>query len=200
MQIQIDVHSQAVQAVLAAVAQRADNLRPVMQLIGEGLYKRTDARFSAQADPAGQAWAPLKPATRKHKRGAMTLQETGRLRGGISWGASAAAAWLTANQPYAAIHQFGGAIAKGAQSRLVRHRTDAKGQLLRSAIMGGAGLVFAKDSHKRAQARWFAQAAHQVRIPARPYLPVRPDGSLYPAEEAAVVAAVNDWLAGAIRP
>ncbi|MCA0175226.1 MAG: phage virion morphogenesis protein [Proteobacteria bacterium] len=204
MQITITVYHQAVQAALARMAQQAGHTQPLMARIAERLYARTDARFSAQAGPDGQPWAPLKPATRKHKRGPLTLQESGRLRAGIIWGANATAAWLGSNQPYAAIHQWGGTISKGAQSRLVRHRTDAKGQLLRSAIMGGAGLVFAKDSHKRAQARWFAQGAHQVRIPARPYLPARADGSLYPADQAAVVAEVNAWLATAggslIRP
>jgi phage gpG-like protein len=31
-------------------------------------------------------------------------------------------------------------------------------------------------------------------IPARPFLPVRPDGTLYPAEQAAILADINDYL------
>ena len=97
---------------------------------------------------------------------------------------------------YAAIQQFGGKIDRAAFSKQVRHRTDAKGELLRSKIMHGRGLIFAKDSHKRALTRWFEVAAHSITIPARPFMPVRADGSLYPDETRLILAQINAWLAG----
>ena len=57
----------------------------------------------------------------------------------------------------------------------MRHRTDAKGELLRSEHFGGKGLIFAKDKHKRALSRSFFVPAHTITIPARPYLGLSTD-------------------------
>ena len=40
-----------------------------------------------------------------------------------------------------------------------------------------------------------AGRGHKVTIPARPFLPVRQDGSLYPQEQAEIIAAIKDMLA-----
>lgn len=39
-------------------------------------------------------------------------------------------------------------------------------------------------------------AAHSITIPARPFMPVRADRSLYPAEQRLIVDQINAWLAG----
>jgi phage gpG-like protein len=115
----------------------------------------------------------------KKRAGGQILQDTGRLANSITPSSDADSATIGTNVIYAAIHQMGGKIAKPAQSRLVRHRTDRKGNLLRSGHMGGKGLIFAKDSHKNAVARWFEQGAHDIGMPPRPFLPVTPDGQSY---------------------
>lgn len=86
---------------------------------------------------------------------------------------------------YAAIHQFGGQINKAAQSRLVRHRTTAKGTLLKNKK---GQVVFAKDKHKRAVGRWFEQGAHTIDIPARPFLGISTE------DERTILDTFNSYL------
>lgn len=43
-----------------------------------------------------------------------------------------------------------------------------------------------------------AGRGHQVTIPARPYLTVRQDGTLYPQEQALVLQVLNDYLMGCL--
>ena len=195
--IKIEVHDQAVRAALGALQARVSNLRPLLGDIGEAIIQRAKARFDSSRAPDGSTWAPKRQAD-----GRKTLVgPSGDLRRQIISGATAQAVVVQATAKYAAIHQFGGSIERPAYSRLVRHRTNAKGDLLRSAIIKNAagqarGLVFAKNSHKRVKERWFEVSAHRIKIPARPYLPVRADGSLYPAEQAEILAQINAWLAG----
>ena len=178
-------------AALDALAKRVGNLGPLLGDIGESMVQRAKARFDAGAGPDGQQWKP-----KKHKDGRNTLVgETGDLRRQIVMGVAGNRLEVRATAAYAAIHQLGGKIERAAYSTQVRHRTDAKGELLRSKIMSGRGLIFAKDSHKRARTRWFEVAAHAITIPARPFMPVRADGSLYPAEQAEILAQINAWLA-----
>lgn len=191
--LNITVHDQAVQQALAALAQRVNNPGALLQDIGEGIAQRAKARFTAQAGPDGQAWKPKKKAD-----GRPTLVgPSGDLRRQIVRKVAGNAVEVRATMAYSAIHQFGGQIERAPFSMRVRHRTDAKGNLLRSQIMNGKGLIFAKDTHSatRVRTRWFEVAAHTITIPARPYLPVRADGSLYPAEQAAILAEINEWLA-----
>lgn len=197
--INIEVHNQAVRAALDALAERVGKLQPLLIEVGAAIMARADARFTAQAGPGGQAWKP-----KKHKDGRPTLVgETGDLRRQIVMGVAGNRLEVSATAPYAAIHQFGGKIDRAAKQVTVRHRTDAKGELLRSEIIKNAagqarGLIFArggKDGHKRVLERTFEAKAHSITIPARPFMPVRADGSLYPAEQAEILAQINAWLA-----
>lgn len=193
--ITVDLQDRATQA-LDALAGRLTRPRVLLKALADGIEARADARFDSQTGPDGQAWAALAPATRRAKKGTKTLTESGDLRLSLVAQATDAAGVVSVAQPYAAIHQFGGTIERKARTATIRHRTDARGQLLRSAIMGGQGLIFAKASHKRALARDVEIGAHSIKIPARPYLPVRSDGSLYDAERAELEATINAWLAG----
>lgn len=188
----ITVQGQAVQLALQALGERAANLGPVLSAIGQDITARAKARFDASAGPDGQTWAP-----KKHPNGRKTLVgETGDLRRQIISSVAGNQLQVTAGAPYAAIHQFGGTINKKAGQVTVRHRTDAKGELLRSAIMGGRGLIFAKASHKRALERSFDAAAHTINMPARPFMPVRAAGSLYEIEHKLILAQIEAYLAG----
>lgn len=191
--ITIEVQDQAVRQALDALARRVSNLQPVLQDIAEDIVQRSKARFGPGVGPDGVKWKP-----KKVPNGRPTLiGDTGDLRRQIvRSAASATSVTVGASAPYAAIHQFGGTIQRQAGQATVRHRTNAKGELLRSAIMGGRGLIFAKATHKRSVTRSFDRRAYTIRMPARPFLPIRADGTLYPAEQAAILAALNEWLAG----
>jgi phage gpG-like protein len=194
MKFEVKVTDQAVQTALQALAERVRNPKPVLRAIGEDLVSRTKARFNTSTGPDGVGWKPKKKAD-----GRKTLVgETGDLRRQIVSMVAGPTLTILANAPggYSAIHQFGGPIKRKAGQTTVRHRTNANGELLRSAIMNGKGLIFAKASHKRAVARTFDVAAYLINMPARPYLPVRSDGSLYPNERDLIVAQLQAWIAG----
>jgi phage gpG-like protein len=67
---------------------------------------------------------------------------------------------------YAAIHEFGGRIHKPARQANVRHRLDARGNLVKQ--LGNANLlVFAKGNHTRARETQVEIPAHDVDMPER---------------------------------
>ena len=183
---------------LARVAEGLRSPLPLFRDIAGFLEKETEDNFAAQGRPT---WLGLSPRTLK-RRGAdaKILQDTGRLAGSIAIRYDRTHATVGSNVRYAAIHQLGGTIQRAAYSKQVRHRTTAKGELLRTAGFNGRGLVFAKGSHKRALTRWFEVPAHAINIPARPFLPFTGQGVLQPSTRDGVVRLSNDYLASLVGP
>jgi phage virion morphogenesis protein len=173
----VEVKDEGVRAVLQALKQRAGNLAPVLQAIGEGITERTKHRFDTSTAPDGTPWKPNSAATLAMLAGRLSGQkskvkkdgslnasgarqlagkkpligESHDLRRQIIPQATRDTLTVSATAKYAAMHQFGGV-------------TSA-----RSMIPGKT-------------------------IPARPFLPVRQDGTLYPQEQALVLQALNDFL------
>ena len=137
--VNIEIHDQAVRQALGALAQRLGNLEPALLTIGEAMAERVKQRFNSQSGPGGQKWQALKPATVRAKKGnTAILFDKGHLRRQIVATATGNTLTLASvGLAYAAIQQFGGTIERAAGQTTVSHRTDAKGKLLRSAIMGG---------------------------------------------------------------
>lgn len=190
----IEIEDRAVIDALNRLAAAGRDLTPAMRAIATALLSQTEDNFSAEAGPLGK-WPAVKD---KKRQGGKILQDTGRLAASVTPFWSATEAGIGSNAVYAAIHQLGGTIGKAAQSRMVRHRVNAKGELLRSEALGGKGLVFAKKSHKRVAERWFEQGAHTITIPARPYMPVGPDGQLQAGMEDQALDAIQAHLLGAV--
>ncbi len=59
--IQVKVDDSELQSAFAQLAQRMDDLQPVMASIGEYMVRATDDRFRNQQDPEGNPWASLQP-------------------------------------------------------------------------------------------------------------------------------------------
>jgi phage virion morphogenesis protein len=186
---EIKIDDKAVMSSLDRLAATAHNMSPVMRVIAQELARQTEKNFAAEGRPK---WLGIKP--RKGREGGHILQDTGQLAASITTSHDASSATIGSNKVYAAIHQLGGDINKPAQSRLVRHRTDAKGNLLRTEHFKGKGLIFAKDSHKRAVSRWFEQGAHVIHMPARPFLPIDAQGQLQSEAADNILGLVNDYL------
>ena len=73
---------------------------------------------------------------------------------------------IGSNVKYAAIHEFGGRIHKPARQAKVRHRLDARGNLVKQ--LGNANLlVFAKGNNTRARETQVEIPAHDVDMPER---------------------------------
>lgn len=151
----------------------------LMPRLGEYLQASTQKRFKSQAAPDGTAWAPLQPRYARRKKYAkdkiLTLR--GYLRGGIHYQVTGdAEVQVGSNTKYAAIHQFGGAIEKPARQATVRYRSEA------------GRVLFAGKKHQGATERQVTIPAHQVNMPARPYL------GISAADDAEIRAIILDWV------
>jgi len=63
--LSVEVHSEALDAVLAKLLRGMKNLTPVMDSIGQELESRISGRFETETDPNGNAWAPWAESTRE---------------------------------------------------------------------------------------------------------------------------------------
>jgi len=155
---------------IGEIARAAGNLEPAFQAIAGLLADLTEEAFAQQAQPGGAAWAPHAASTRRKRgAGARILQDTGRLAGSVHGTHGPDFAQLGVAAVYAAIHQFGGNIEMPARSQQA---------YFRQAKNGAVGNRFVKRSKSN-----FAQSvtigAHQIPIPARPYMPITgPGGAL----------------------
>lgn len=143
-----------VQKTLEQLYKRSGDLRPAYKAMNETLSLSTDKRFSAQVDPKGNAWAPLKSATKKRKKNPLILTEDTKLRDGIHGEVESDGLLFGSDSPYGAIHQLGGEIK---QEGMVLH---LKGS--------GRNTRFAKA----ADATHGMKVNRTIKMPARPFLGV----------------------------
>ncbi len=197
---------------IAAALEKVQDGRTLFQRIAQTLEAETEANFAAQGRPH---WVPLSKATvaarTKRTKGASStlkiLQDRGILASSVSSEYGVDYALIGAGgaaSAYAAIHQFGGTVEHAAHSRKIRHREDAKGNLMRQGKEGRAKnlAVFAKDSHKRVRESWASVDAYKVTIPARPYLPftgTSASGTIQPEASRSILEVVDRWLAEAFQ-
>ena len=176
------VEDQTVRAKLAELAQTgAQDLLP---RLGEYLASATKDRFATQTGPDGTAWQALKPADAKRKKytADKVLTLRGYLRGGIHYQLDGPDAVLVgSNSKYAAIHQFGGTIEQPARQATVRYRSVA------------GRILFAGKKHKRATEKNVTIGAHQVKIPARPFL------GISDADDVRINAILREWHADQLQ-
>lgn len=165
---------------LARIDSAMDNTAPLLARIGEYLQDSSRDRFKSQSGPDGTAWQPLQPRYQRRKKQnkdkILTLR--GYLHGQIHWQPDGDdAVRVGSNSKYGAIHQFGGTIQKPAR---------------KSTVHFGAG----KAKHlfvKRKKAKRSMQVsigAHQVNMPARPFLGVNA------GDQQEIRLRVMDWLSG----
>ncbi len=168
----IAVQDEQVRAALNALASRVQNMQPVLQGIGEDIVERAKHRFDTSTGPDGVPWKPNSAAT---------------------------LAMLAANLGKGYRKRGGGLNSKGAARIAGKKPLIGESGDLRRQIMARAGAlsVTVSASPVYAAIQQFGGKAgrgHKVTIPARPFLPVRQDGSLYPAEQAEILKALNEYL------
>lgn len=61
----IEIDSRSVMDALNDLMRRGQDMRPVMDAIGQRMEKRVSGRFESKTDPSGHPWAPWKPSTVK---------------------------------------------------------------------------------------------------------------------------------------
>lgn len=167
----ITIQDQAVQSALKALADRATNLQPVMAQIGERMMEDTKRRFETSTGPDGQRW---------QANSAATLQALSD-RLGKSYRTKS-----------------GALNTKGAARLANKKPLIDKGDLRRQFVLsvGNDSLTLSNTMAYAVIHQFGGQAGrgHKTTIPARPFLPVKPDGTLYPQEQAAVLDELNNWL------
>jgi phage gpG-like protein len=138
-------------------------------LVAQYLNNRTQERFDTQTDPWGRAWLPSKRAQRQH---GLTLVDTGRLRksfavnkprGNVFFGQKS-------KVKYFAIHQWGGLIhidnkdkEGNARKKTLYYKYNKDGTIKNQWV----------KRKKSNFAREFNFQPYDIRIPARPMLPIR---------------------------
>jgi phage virion morphogenesis protein len=98
-----------IQAALARLQQRGENLTPVFADIGEFLQIVHFERFKKQTSPEGDPWAPLSPAylARKKRNKTRILVLNDVLSGTLHYQTTAEGLMFGTDRVYGATHQFG---------------------------------------------------------------------------------------------
>jgi phage virion morphogenesis protein len=176
----------------------ADLRQRLAELVGRmdrpiGFYKRVGSylvdiavprNFDDQTAPGGAPWAPLKAATirarqRKGHTPITILNATKHLASNMSARVEADGVRVGSPVEYAAIHQLGGTIDKPARpAKVYRFKDPETGRVHRPFV--------SRDSANHVTD--VTIPAHQVVMPARPYL------GLSAADEIEIVRVAEDWL------
>lgn len=170
----ITVKDEGVRGALQALAARVDDMAPVLDTIGTGIIERTKRRFDTSTAPDGTTWAPNSAAT------LAMLSE--RLAGSKS-----------------NVKKNGSLNAKGERALAGKKPLIGESKNLRtqfhSLVIENTLTVSSTPLYAAIQQfGGKAGRGHKVTIPARPFLPIHQDGSLYPDEQALVLQALNDFL------
>lgn len=169
----IEIHVQPVNAVLTALRDKLNNLSPFLQVTGEDMVERIKGRFATATAPDGNRWAP---------NSTVTIMRYLEQRGGIS-------------KKTGKITKKGQTLAAGK-----RPLQGLTGDLARQNhySIGGDGLTVSNSMVYAAMQHFGGSKAQFPKlwgnIPARPFMPITPDGQLYPDEEARIVEGLRQYL------
>lgn len=108
--ITIQIDSRSVMDALQELLRRSQDMRPVMDAIGQRLEERVSNRFESKTDPEGHPWAPWKPSTRKSypKNGNGTLLDRyGDMLDHLNHHADATSVTVGFGKAYARYHETG---------------------------------------------------------------------------------------------
>lgn len=183
----ITINDRQIAAGLKALELRLSDLTPAMRAIAGALARETERNFSLQGRPK---WAALRNPPER-RRGGMILQDTGRLAASVTTRVEPRRAIIGSNAVYAAIHQFGGTIRQPARQQFARFKGN------RFAKLGRKDGKIGARRGTRIGVLNIGERAFEM--PARPFLPVEPDGTLQPAARGSVLDAVLRHMRTAAR-
>ncbi|PTW61427.1 phage virion morphogenesis protein [Breoghania corrubedonensis] len=184
--ITIEIDDKLILAKLDRVAAQGRDTGPAMDAIGAYMLTSTQQRFERETSPDGTPWQPLARRTvrERAKRGFVPvriLRRRGFLYQSLTFEASPSEAAVGTNNPYAGIHQFGGTIKREARRQTIYRTYNARTDELSRQFTARKRANFAQDVDV---------AAHEITIPARPYL------GIDEADRAEIVAIIEDHLDG----
>jgi len=172
----ITVLDEEVQSKLKALADRATHPAGALAAIGEGIVERTKRRFETSTGPDGVAWKPNSVVTLALFSGRLASQKSKVKKDGSLNAAGERA--LAAKKP------------------LIGESLDLSRQF--HIQVGELTLTIASTPAYAAIQQFGGQAGRgrKVTIPARPFLPVHQDGTLYPSDQADIIDEINEYLLG----
>lgn len=173
----ITVQDEQVRAALEALGDRVQNMQPVLQAIGEDIVERTKHRFETSTGPDGAKWQANSAAT--------LAMLAARIAGKSSY-----------RKKSGSLNKKGQAVLAN-KKPLIGESGDLRRQIVARAdaasVTIGATMKYAAIQQfggKTGAKSWIPGAT----IPARPFLPVKSDGSLYPQEQALILQEINEYL------
>ena len=174
----LTVEDRGVHDALAALAERVGSMEPHLKALGDDIIARTQRRFGTSSGPDGEKWQANSAAT------------LGML--------SSRLAGVKSNA------RKNGELNKRGRAQLANKKPlidegDLRRQFFREVTAGNVLTVHNSQRYAAIQqfggttgaGSWVPGKA----IPARPFLPVRLDGTLYPQEQALILDALNAFLA-----
>ena len=174
----IQISDEGFTAGLQRLLERGGDTSTLTFLIGQGIEERIDARFASSTGPDGQRWKPNSPLTLAREALRLAVSEGNRRKGGSL--NKRGTERLAAKKPLIG--------ETGTLSSQIAMQHDGAGVTVAASAVYAAiqqfGGTRAEFSHLWGD------------IPARPFMPVTPDGDLYPTEAEAIMADLNDFFAG----
>jgi phage gpG-like protein len=174
----IEVKDEAVLAALKALSARVNNMIDVLDTIGTGIIANTQRRFETSTGPDGVKWKENSATTL-----AMLSERIGRSKSNRKKDGS-----LNAR----------GSRTLAGKKPLVG-KTGLLGITFHSLVVGNTLTVNSPFAYAAIQQFGGTTGAGSwipgKTIPARPFLPIHQDGTLYPDDRAEILKAINDYLA-----
>lgn len=195
----IEVKDSEVISALNRLRQSALRPEPALKAIGELLYRQSRKTFETSTDPWGRRWAPNKPST----IAAMLANRSGRFASFTDIATRKVKQGRVGNKR--GYFKKDGSLGKAAE-RLIAGKRPLIGE---GKFLSGSSLFHNVAGNELTVGSSAIYAAIQQfggkksefphlwgDIPARPFLPVRQDGSPYPEEQRRVLDDIAEYLLG----
>lgn len=169
----IEVQDNGVQGALQALSNRVGNMRPILHAIGEDIMERSKERFGTSTGPDGQRW---------QANARSTIEAFIGRQGGFG---------------KKGINKKGQGLAMGKKPLIGESHDLARQfhvQADRASVTVANSAIYAAMQQFGGKKSAFPNLWGD--IPARPFLPIKQNGELYPAERTQILDAINDYLAG----
>lgn len=172
----VEVVDAGAKAALKTLAARVNNMQPVMQTLAVDITERVQHRFDTSSGPDGAPWKPNSDATRAMLIARLAGSKSNRKKDG-SLNAKGNRA-LANKKPL---------IDSGLlRQQIVPSSTPTSLTVSTSSVTG----AYAAINNFGGQ----AGRGHKVAIPARPFMPMHQDGTLYPKESELILGEINAYL------
>ncbi len=169
----LQVHDKLVRDALSRLQARLEQAQPVLESIGEHSVERIKRRFETSSAPDGTPWKPNSQSTLDQV--ASRLGKSFRKKGGAL--NAKGQARVTGKKPLIG-------ESRALSTQIVRFTSQ-------DSLTVASTPIYAAIQHLGGQ----AGRGGKVTIPARPFMPIMPDGQLYPEERDAILLDLNNYLA-----